>query len=394
MGKRLSGNVKDGLSGAIDALRSGSGQPELILIPQDLRTPDPSLYVELAAGTMGLAGATANIDGVSPFRVEPPSGAWQAALLGFGWLSDLRAAQSSDAQNLARLTVEQWIAESRPLRSLDWSPAIAARRLMSWLTNAGMLIEGAHADAYDRVMASCDAHMANLMQLAPRSAGMPRLMTHVALVMGGMCLTGQEQRLAPAVKGLENELSRQILACGGHVSRNPSVLVELMLDLLPLKQCFIARDLETPPRLLDVLRRITPMLRHLQLGDRGLARFNGMAATEIDKLATVLSYDNGESAHVRSMDLSAASRYLRLVRRGTTILMDGGAPPPKELSAEAGAGALAFEASSNGCLLIVNAGAPGPADDDWRVQSRGTAAHSTLVLNETASSRLSSFVVG
>ena len=44
--------------------------------------------------------------------------------------------------------------------------------------------------------------------------------------------------------------------------------------------------------------------------------------------------------------------------------------------------------SSGGSLLIVNAGAPGPADQDWRVQARGTAAHSTLVLNDTASARL------
>ncbi len=388
MGKRLSGNVKDGLSGAFDALRSAPGRPELLLIPQDLRTADPSLYAELAAGTMGLAGATADIDGRSPFRVDPPTPAWQAALLGFGWLSDLRAAQSADAQSLARQSVNNWIAEARPLRSLDWSPAIAARRLMSWLTNAGLLLEGAPADSYDRILTSCEAHMANLSELAPKAAGMPRLLTHMALLMGAMCITDQEQRLRAALRGLEAELERQILPHGGHISRNPAVLVELMLDLLPLKQCFIARDMEPPTGLIDVLRRMTPMLRHLQLGDRSLARFNGMAATEIDKLATVLSYDSGESLQIRALDLSLASRYLRLVRRGTTLLMDGGAPPPKELSVEAGAGALAFEMSSNGCLVIVNAGAPTPADQDWRLQSRGTAAHSTLVLNEAASSRI------
>ncbi len=386
--KRLSTNVKDGLAGAMDGLRRGPKRPELLLIPQDLRTADPSLLAELAAGTLGLAGATADIRGKNPFRVTPPSKAWQAALLGFSWLSDLRAAQSADAQELARRTVMQWIAEARPLTSLDWSPAIAARRLMSWLTNANLLVEGAPADTYDSVMASCDQHMAQLQVMAPKITGMPRLMSSIALVMGAMCMTDQERRLQPALKGLANELGRQIQPSGLHVSRNPAVLVEIMLDLLPLKQCFIARNIDAPPQLLDVMRRITPVLRHLQLGDRGLARFHGMSATELDKLATVLSYDNGEWVNVRTADLSAASRYFRMRRRGTIVLFDGGPPPAAEVSTEAGAGALSFEMCSDGALLIVNAGAPGPADQDWRVQSRGTAAHSTLVLNDTASGRL------
>jgi uncharacterized heparinase superfamily protein len=386
--RRLRANVRDGLSGALDSVRRDSKAPELLLIPQDLRTADPSLYAELAGGTMGLAGATADIRQQSPFRVTPPSKAWQAALLGFSWLGDLRAAQSADAQDLARRTVRQWIAEARPLTSIDWTPAIAARRLMSWLTNANLLVEGAPAEHYDSLLLSCDRHMVILQDLAQKSTGMPRLMAQMALVMGALCMTDQEARLAPALKGLGAELGRQVQQSGMHVSRNPAVLVELMLDLLPLKQCFNARSIDPPAVLLEAMRRITPMLRHLQLGDRGLARFHGMSATELDKLATVLSYDGGDTANARTADLSAASRYFRLRRRNTVLILDGGMPPPPELSGDAGAGALSFEMSSGGALIIVNAGAPGPADGHWRVQARGTAAHSTLVLNETASSRL------
>ena len=199
-------------------------------------------------------------------------------------------------------------------------------------------------------------------------------------------MTDQEPRFKAAIAGLEAEFGRQILDCGGHVSRHPGVLVELMLDLLPLKQCFIARDLPPPPRLLQVMRRVAPMLRHMQLGDRGLARFNGMGATALDRLAAVMSYDVGLP---EAPDLSDASRYPRLARRATIVLMDGGTPPPGEHSRQAHAGALAFEMSSGHCLILVNSGAPGPADQGWRLQSRGTAAHTTLVLNDTASSRLS-----
>ncbi len=98
-------------------------------------------------------------------------------------------------------------------------------------------------------------------------------------------------------KLLAAELERQVLPDGGHLSRNPSVLVELLLDLLPLRQCFAARRQPSRPRpaLLAAIARMTAMLRHLRLGDGMLARFNGMGATERDVLATVLAYDESQA---------------------------------------------------------------------------------------------------
>ena len=381
-----SATFRERLSGAVDVVRrGGTRRPELLLIPQDLRTADPGFFAELAAGTMGLAGATVRIDGTSPFRVVPPNEAWTAALRGFGWLSDLRAAQSGDAQALAVRCVEDWIAEDRPNDAVDWAPTVAARRLMAFLANAGMLLESAAPEAYDRFMIACDLHMQRLPKLTMTATGPARLVASTALLMGSLCITDQDAGLDAAIKGLDTELGRQILDCGAHVSRHPGVPVELMLDLLPLKQCFIARNLAPPRRMLDVMRRIAPMLRHLQLGDRSLARFNGMAGTDIGLLASVMAYDVGPPDNA---DLSAASGYVRLLRRRTIVLMDGGLPPARNISSDSHAGALSFELSSGEALIIVNCGAPGPADQSWRVQSRGTAAHSTLVLNDMASSRL------
>ena len=73
------------------------------------------------------------------------------------------------------------------------------------------------------------------------------------------------------------------------------MLIELLLDLLPLRQCCAARGLDAGPCLLAAIARMAPMLRHLRLGDGMLARFNGMGATERDVLATVLAYDDSEA---------------------------------------------------------------------------------------------------
>lgn len=48
----------------------------LLIVPQDLRTADPSFWDELEQGQFGLAGAVAMLHGRSPFAIEPPSAAW------------------------------------------------------------------------------------------------------------------------------------------------------------------------------------------------------------------------------------------------------------------------------------------------------------------------------
>ena len=74
-----------------------------------------------------------------------------------------------------------------------------------------------------------------------RPTAIPRLLALIGLVHADLCIAGHDLQLAQSQKLLAAELERQILPDGGHLSRNPSILVELLLDLLPLRQCFAAR---------------------------------------------------------------------------------------------------------------------------------------------------------
>src|SRR3974390_2009381 len=85
----------------------------LLILPQDLRTGDPSFAVELYDGYFGLAGATVPIGSESPFKVMAPSVPWQKELYGFGWLRHLHAAEDQIAREKARALTLEWIAESR-----------------------------------------------------------------------------------------------------------------------------------------------------------------------------------------------------------------------------------------------------------------------------------------
>jgi uncharacterized heparinase superfamily protein len=359
---------------------------ELLIIPQDLRTADPSFANELEHGQFGFGGTVAFIGAGSPFDLEPPSAAWQRALHGFGWLRHLRAAGHPAAREMALAIVRDWIRRHGSRRGVPWEPQVIGRRLMSWIANAAVLLDGVDATTYDRTANSLGdqlIHLAATWRDAPD--GGPRLLALTALVLADLCVAGHDRHLREIEADFAAELNRQILPDGGHVSRNPRVLVELLLDFLPLRQCFAVRS-RTPPAALDAaIGRMMPMLRFMRLGNGTLARFNGMGASTMDALATVLAYDDATGL---ASQHAQASGYARLERGETVLIVDVGPPPPLELSGKAHAGCLSFEMSSGRQAIFVNGGCPGPADQDWRAAARATASHNTVCLAGHSSGKI------
>ena len=200
-----------------------------------------------------------------------------------------------------------------------------------------------------------------------------------------LSVAGQERRLKDIEPTLVAELRRQILPDGGHMSRNPDVLVGLMLDLLPLNQCFVARNREPPQQLVEVLARVQAMIRFLRLGDGMLARFNGVSVPTAAGIGTIVPY--GDAA-APGLSEARASGYARLARGVSIVVADVGSPPPLGVGGEAQAGCLSFEMSAGPHPLFVNGGMPGGAAADWVPAARATANHNTLCLAEQSSAKL------
>ena len=57
------------------------------------------------------------------------------------------------------------------------------------------------------------------------------------------------------------------------------------------------------------------------------------------------------------------------------------------MSNEAHAGCLSFELSARNHRIVVNCGLPGTSRETWRQVARASAAHSTVVFNDTSSCR-------
>jgi len=369
------------------AIGLGRRPPERLLIaPQDIRTSDPTLAADIYAGYFAFGGKIINAHGRSPFELEPVSAAWARALAGFGWLRHLRAADTAVARANARALVDDFLSlAGRPSQIPAWEPEVAARRMLAFLSQSPVILDGADRPFYRRFMKGLGRTQLFLeRQIAGGLAGESRLLAAIALAEFGLCVEGTRNLTRKGTKLLTEELDRQILPDGGHIGRNPEILLDLLPDLLPLRQAYAARGLHPPAQLLNAIDRMLPMLRLFRHGDGTLALFNGMGVTPPELLATILAYDD-----VRAQALTSArhSGYQRLQAEDAIVLIEAGRPPPQIFSNRAHAGCSSFEFSLGAQRLVINCGAPDANRAAAREAARMTAAHSTLVIDDTSSCR-------
>jgi uncharacterized heparinase superfamily protein len=359
----------------------------ILIVPQDLRAGDASFASEIEFGHFGLAGQLVHLDDRSPFDIAAPDATWARELHGFGWLRHLFAAGHVGARDTAIALVDDWgKRHPRPGHGVAWEPVVVGRRLVAWIVNAPIILDGVDQAVYDR---TTDLLADQLIFLAASwrdaAPGQPRLEALTALLIGALCIAGHDRTLDAATAAFTSELEAQILPDGGHLNRNPATLVSLLLDFLPLRQCFVTRERRLPDGFDDTIRRMLKMLRHLRLGHAKLARFNGIGEHRIDALSTVLAYDDRPQ---EKLPEAPSSHYVRLERGAVVVLMDAGSPPPLEQSSAAHAGCLSFEMTARAQAVFVNRGAPADVQGEWLAAARATASHNTLCLGGRSSAKL------
>ncbi len=356
----------------------------LLLAPPDLRTADATRATEIYSGRFAFAGKVVICDGRSIFEMTPPSEEWAAELSGFGWLRHLRAADSGIARANARALVDEWMTLQGAWHPVAWRPDVASRRVISWLSQAPLVLQNADIRFYRRFLRSLVRQIRYLRHTVGEThRGAARMLGSIALCSAALCIAGQSRHIKAATARLKSELERQILPDGGHISRDPGAVIEILIELLPLRQVYASRNIAPPPALLNAIDRMMPMLRFFRHSDGTFAHFNGMGATPAELMLTLLAYDESRGAPLSNAPYSA---YQRLEAGGGVLIMDTGRAPPIEASLEAHAGCLSFEFSSpKQSLIVVNSGMPTTARDDWRPLARATSAHSTVTFNDESS---------
>lgn len=374
-------------------------------LPEDFYASQPERGAEILAGRFLLAGDLLSIDPEHEnIWLKPaPTRAFARRLHGFGWLRDVIAApglappdDDSDGDSehkqvgadAARDLVDTWIRGFGRWNSFAWGHGVLSARIINWLRAGDVLFETEEEDRKARndrlrVLLRQARYLQHTIPLA--HDGAVRLRCAIALSFAGLCIPRQGGLQDSGLAALEKEVKRQILPDGGHVSRSPRAGTEALIDLIVLRDVAEKAGVALPREVIRAIDRLTPMSRFFQMSDGGLASFHGGGECDHQALKTALSRDE---TGAKPFGFAPHSGYHRAEAGGATIILDVGKPPPSILSTGAHASALAFELCTSGGRLVVNCGWHDDQPSSWREAVRATAAHSTLTLEETSSSRL------
>ena len=325
-------------------------------------------------------------DGVSVFDLDPPSAEWAAALHGFHWLPALSNAGGDNARKLATNLVGQWIKRYAAYSEPAWLPHIMGQRLTALFSHGRLVIQNSDMMWRSRLFVSLREQCKLLERTATEAPdGLPRLEAAAALALSGLCLDDSPRRREAGLRRLEEEIERQILPDGGHVSRSPRALLDAYRLIVGVLESLSAVGEEPPHILRNAHDRMAPMLRFFRHGDGALALFQGGGEGDPRMIAGLLARDD-----VRGQPFQHArhSGYQRLAAGRTICVLDCGRIAPGAFSLEAHAGTNAFELSSGNNRIVVNCGAGGLVNPSWDWALRATAAHSTLIVSDTSSAQI------
>ena len=363
-----------------------------ILTPKRLWVAPPQIYAidstiadEIRAGYFSFNGKSLRVrDGESLFLQAAPGPDWQRALLGFSWIRHLLVNDSALSQDF----LNDFFNTTRFDRiDIANEPAVVACRLLAFLSQSPIILSGCDTKFYDAFMQALarEARFLWCMLNARQVYGSDRISCAIALLEFAACADTGAAIVQRAQQMLADELNRQITSDGAHISRNTQATLNLLLDLLPLRQVFAARGLPLGETISRAIDRMMPFLRMMQHGDGSVALFNGSGETALGQLASVLAYE--DTRGVAPLNAPYAG-YQRLEAHEALILIDAGAPPPIEFSAHAHAGCLSFEFSLGVERIVVNSGSPSAQQYNLRDLARETSAHSTLMLDDRSSARI------
>ncbi|MDJ0949906.1 MAG: heparinase II/III family protein [Alphaproteobacteria bacterium] len=318
---------------------------------------------------------------------EPVGDNWIALSHDFEWLAHLRALGTDDARRRARQLVRAWILAygMRPVADC-WQSECLGARIVNWLSHFVFFCASAEPDyraLFFRSLARQARHLARVADQGPTDAR--RLTAIKGSLYAAACLPGFDRLFRTAVRRLEREIARQILADGGHLERSPARQLAVLRDLVDIRATLASAQREIPLPLQSAIDRMAPVLRTFRHGDGGLAQFNGSREGDAALVAQILARADADGRPPVNLPHTG---FQRLSAGGTTVIFDTGAFAPVGADASAHAGTLAFEMSDGPDRLVVNCGGYAGAEPEWSQVARATAAHSTLIVDDTNSSEV------
>lgn len=360
---------------------------KLIGVPVDPVPGDQKTGERLKAGRLYRAG---HGEALAESRFDHPDAppAWRHWIHSWHWLRDLAGTAPVHRHDVARAEAlaRRWLARFPDWDAEAWAPSATGQRILMVALHAPLVMPGVDHVHRSAVLNGIARWARHLEQAAPRMPdGFEKLEALTGLLGAGLVLPSGEARQARAETLVAALLDALLQPDGAVASRCPRDLAEMGDQLLTVTAFYTMRGMTPPDAIAEGLRRVRAGLSGIAMGDGLPAAWHG-GAPELSQMARL-------AAAPAAATPGRGSGFQLLAAGTTRVVVDAGPPPPARANPLAHASTLAFAMSDGDRPLIVTIGGERLAGGrtvpaELRDGLRSTAAHATLSIDDTNSSRL------
>ncbi len=299
----------------------------------------------------------------------------------FGWLRDLRAFGGSKARTRARLLISNWMRQNDRWTMKGWQPDIMAKRLANLVFCYDWYGSSADENFQEklrkivRLQARCLA--IDWKRLRDCDAQVEAL---CGLIIAEAALGANEDDLDNLMEFLIQRVDGMLFEDGGHKSRMPNNHMNVMRNLIEIRNTGLANQLMQLAWLDTTIAKMGAICRMWRHADGQFARFNGAGTLSLDIIDETLARAGQKG---KLLQHAPDTGFMRFSSGRSTVIMDVG-QPAKEARIAA-FGTLGFEFAVGQNLLVIN---PGQTARDLNLQRLlcSTKAHSTVSIDGQDSS--------
>lgn len=304
---------------------------------------------------------------------------WMEHIHSFEWIRDLRALGGEQGRKSARYMIESWILDHQNWDEVSWRSDILGRRLGNWLAGYDFFGESADEEFQQFFLDSVVRQLRHLGRSLPGLlSGLPLLYAIKGLAYGGLTLEGRENYLEQALHLLDEQIDKQILSDGGHISRNPQALLETVRILIDIRAALRQAGYPSIAKIQHGLDRAVPALRFFRHADGGFGLFNNCQESTADIIKNTVMQAGVRARTLKSLPHSG---YERISMGRSLLIADVGKPPVWPYDQNSHIAPLSFEFSHGRERIFVNCGTH-PTCKTWQDALRSTPAHNTLIIDD------------
>jgi uncharacterized heparinase superfamily protein len=304
------------------------------------------------------------------------------------YFDDLNSFDAKNRVTWHRKIINRWIMENPVAQGNGWEPYPSSLRIVNWIKWS--LVGNELDDQWKHSLVIQVRFLSK--NLETHILGNHLFTNAKSLVFAGVFFNGEEAEnwyhLGSDI--LEKELPEQILADGGNFELSPmyhAIILEDLLDIINLHRAF---GRSVSPQIESVIPKMIDWLIAMCHPDGEISFFNDAAIAVTPSVSELINYAEqlGYRASFEQTDLLEFNDtgYSRVSQKDVVAIIDHAMIGPDYLPSHAHADTLSFELSLFGKRVIVNSGTSMYGKGVERQRQRGTAAHSTVVIDEHNSS--------